>query len=147
VEGDQNEPGVGTAERAKRGLSEFLYSATEVAQLELRPGAAEKVDEWIDWARKLSWDATDRNTPWRPWPARKRGKPLVNGVGRAPVDGAMSQLLLDDATRRIGSMQWSRLSAGLPRDVVRTRVGDGTGCEHPQRDHGPQARRGTSRLA
>jgi hypothetical protein len=104
-----NESGVGAAERAKRGLSEFLYSATEEAWLEIVPRAAQNVEEWVAWAASLDWAATDYGG--RPWSIQRRGKPRVDGVGRPSTSRAMTRLLVSDEASQIGNLQWSRLSA------------------------------------
>ena len=104
-----SEPGVGAEERAKRGMSELLYSATEEAWLEIRPNAAETVNEWVDYAAKLQWVATDRDG--KTWSVNRRGKPSVGGVSRPSVPRAMTCLLVSNDASRIGNLQWSRLSA------------------------------------
>ena len=104
-----HEPGIGAEQRAKRGLSEFLYSATEEAWLHLAPDAPAMVDEWVERAAKLGWAATDYNG--RPWSTEQRGKPRVDGVGRPSTPAAITRLLGGDETSRVGNFQWSRLSA------------------------------------
>jgi hypothetical protein len=105
-----SEPDIARDERVKRGLSEYLYSATEEGWLELRDDAAEQVDDWVGRAAKLGWEATDRNG--KPWSLTKsRGKPLVDGVGRPSIPAGIRRLLVSDEESRIGKLQWSRLSA------------------------------------
>jgi len=105
-----NEPDIARDERVKRGLSEHLYSATEEGWLELQDDAAEHVDEWVARAASLGWVATDHNR--KPWSlAKSRGKPLVDGVGRPSPRTGIARLLVDDDARKIGELEWSRLSA------------------------------------
>lgn len=106
-----NEPGVAQDERVKRGLSEILYSTVEVQRLGLHPEAqaAAQVDGWIEYATKLGWDVTDHND--RAWRHDSRGKPKVGGATRPSIRRALARLLVDNEDARIGSMEWSRLSA------------------------------------
>jgi hypothetical protein len=105
-----SEDGIARDDRVKRGLSEFLYSATEVGWLGLQDDAGKRVDEWIARAASLDWAATDRNG--KPWSlAKSRGKPLIDGVGRPSVPDSITRLLVSDEEARIGKLLWSRLSA------------------------------------
>jgi hypothetical protein len=97
-------------ERVKRGLSEYLYSSTEEGWLGLSADAAERVDEWVERAASLGWEATDRHG--RPWSlADSRGQPRVDGVGRPSVREGITDLLVSDEESEIGKLLWSRLSA------------------------------------
>lgn len=105
-----SEPGIAREGRIKRGLSEYLYSATEEGWLGLRDDAAEHVDEWVARAGNLGWPATDYNgTPWSL--ANSRGKPFVDRVSRPSIPAGITRLLVTDEASRIGKLQWSRLSA------------------------------------
>jgi hypothetical protein len=105
-----SEDGIARDDRVKRGLSEFLYSATEVGWLGLEANAGKRVDEWIARAASLNWAATDRNG--KQWSlAKSRGKPLVDGVGRPSVPDRITRLLVDDEKASLGKLLWSRLSA------------------------------------
>lgn len=103
------EPGITRDERVKRGLSEYIYSAVEEQRLDLVPGAAQHVAAFIDHATRLGWQVEDYNG--KPWSSKSRGKPCVDGVGRPPGASGIAGLLTDDETSKIGSVQWSRLSA------------------------------------
>lgn len=105
-----SEPGIARDERVKRGLSEYLYTATEEGRLTTQDYAAERVDEWVARAASLGWAATDYNG--KRWsPAKSRGKPFVDGVGRQSIPAGITRLLVTDEASRIGQFQWSRLSA------------------------------------
>jgi hypothetical protein len=105
-----SEPGIARDERVKRGLSEYLYSATEEGWLELQEDAGDRVDQWIARGASLGWVATDYNG--KPWSlANSRGKPFVDGVSRPPIPAGITRLLVSDEASRIGKLQWSRLSA------------------------------------
>jgi hypothetical protein len=96
-----NEPDIAYAERAKRGLCERLYSASEVKNLELNPDAAEEV-------AKLEADATSFGCKSH---FGRGGKPEVDGTKRPSVGSGITRLLVDDSQARIGRLLWSRLSA------------------------------------
>lgn len=104
-----SEASIARDERVKRGLSEYIYSAVEEGWLNLVGNADEHLAAWIGTATALGWPVTDhRNKPWGP---KSRGKPLVDGVGRPPIDRGIAQLLAGDRASQIGPVQWSRLSA------------------------------------
>jgi hypothetical protein len=105
-----SEPGISREERIKRGLSEYLYSATEESWLELGDDATEHVKEWIARAASFGWAATDHNG--KPWSLTKsRGKPFVDQVSRPSIPAGITGLLVSEQERRIGKLLWSRLSA------------------------------------
>ena len=104
-----SEPGIARDERVKRGLSEFLYSASEVFRLKLRPDGAEEVKEWTTRAADLGWAATDYDG--KPWKPRSRGTPRVDGVERPSMPDGITRLLVSDTEAKIGKLLWSRLSA------------------------------------
>lgn len=104
-----SESGIARDERIKRGLSEYIYSAVEEQCLDLVPNAAQHVAAFIGHATRLGWQVADYNG--KRWSSASRGKPRVAGVGRPPGAAGIAGLLTDDHTSRIGSVQWSRLSA------------------------------------
>lgn len=104
-----SEAGIARDDRVKRGLSEFLYSASEVFRLKLRPDGAEQVKEWTARAADLGWAATDYDG--KPWKPRSRGTPRVDGVERPSIPDGIRRLLVSDTEARIGKLLWSRLSA------------------------------------
>lgn len=111
-----NQLGVGAANRIKRGFAEQIYSATEVAQLEISDPAIKRevlgrLDEWIRDARSLGWAVTQQDG--KPWnPRKSRGKPYVDRTGRPPIDRGISRLVINDqASRRVGQLELSRLAA------------------------------------
>jgi hypothetical protein len=105
-----SEVGITSLERIKRGLSEYVYSATEVARLKLRDDADGTVRWWVGVADSFGWAVTDRQR--NAWSQKRRGKPLVDGVGRPSVADGITRLVIDDAaSRQIGNLLWSRLSA------------------------------------
>jgi hypothetical protein len=105
-----SEAGIARDERVKRGLSEYVYSATEEGWLGLSADAAEHVDEWVERAVRLGWEATDRHG--KPWSlADSRGQPRVDGVGRPSIRAGITDLLVSDEESEIGKLLWSRLSA------------------------------------
>ena len=70
-----SEADIARDERVKRGLSEFLYSASEVFRLKIRADGGERVKDCTAHATELGWAATDYDgKPWRP---RSRGGPRV----------------------------------------------------------------------
>ena len=105
-----SEPDIAREERIKRGLSEYLYSATEERRLELRDDAVEHVEEWIARAASFGWAATDHND--KPWSlTNSRGKPFIDRVSRPSISAGITRLLVSEQDSRIGKLQWSRLSA------------------------------------
>ena len=96
-------------ERVKRGLSEFLYSASEVFRLKIRAGGGEQVKEWTAHATELGWAATDYEG--KPWKPRSRGTPRVDGVERPSIQKGITRLLVSNADATIGKLLWSKLSA------------------------------------
>jgi hypothetical protein len=96
-----NEPDIAYVERVKRGLCERLYSANEIKNLELTPGAAEEVTQ-------LEADATSFG--WKSHFGRG-GKPEVDKTKRPSVGNGITRLLVEDSQARIGRLLWSRLSA------------------------------------
>jgi hypothetical protein len=104
-----SEADVARDDRVKRGLSEFLYSATEVYRLKLPGGDAEQVKGWTTRSSDLGWRATDyKEKPWKP---RSRGTPRVDGVQRPSMADGIRRLLVSDAEAAIGKLLWSQLSA------------------------------------
>jgi hypothetical protein len=104
-----SEPGIARDERVKRGLSEFLYSATEVFRLKVPGATPGEVKAWMARPTDLGWAATDFDG--KPWKPRSRGKPIVDGVGRPSIPAGITGLLVNDEESQIGKYLWSRLSA------------------------------------
>lgn len=104
-----SEAGIARDERVKRGLSEFLYSATEVGRLKLQADSAEQVKKWTARAAKLGWAATDYEG--KQWKPRSRGKPAVDGVGRPSIPDGIARLVVSNEESGIGKLLWSSLSA------------------------------------
>ncbi len=104
-----SEPGIARDERVKRGLSEFLYSASEVFRLKIRDDGGEQVKQWTADATELGWAATDYDG--EQWKPRSRGTPRVDGVERPSMPQGITRLLVSDTDAKIGKLLWSRLSA------------------------------------
>lgn len=104
-----NEADIARDERVKRGLSEFLYSASEVFRLKVRADGAEQVKFWTACASDLDWSATDYDG--KPWKPRSRGTPRVDGVERPSIPDRITRFLVGDTGAKIGKLIWSRLSA------------------------------------
>jgi hypothetical protein len=104
-----SEPGIARDERVKRGLSEFLYSATEVFRLKLPGATPQEVKDWTARATELGWASTDYDG--KPWKPRSRGTPRVDGVERPSIPAGITSLLVSDEDAKIGKYLWSRLSA------------------------------------
>lgn len=105
-----SEPGIAHEERIKRGLSEYLYSATEEGWLDLGDDTSEHVEEWLARAASFRWAATDRNG--KPWSlTNSRGRPFIDQISRPSVAAGITRLLVSEQDRRIGKLLWSRLSA------------------------------------
>jgi hypothetical protein len=100
-------------DRARRagegGLSEYLYSASEVFRLKIREDDGDQMREWTTRATDLGRTATDRDG--EPWKPRSRGTPLVDGVERPSNHKGITRRLVSDTEAKIGKLLWSRLSA------------------------------------
>jgi hypothetical protein len=104
-----SEAAIARDERVKRGLSEFLYSASEVFRLKIRADGGEQVKGWTAYATELGWAATDYEG--KPWKPGSRGTPRVDGVERPSIQKAITRLLVSNPDATIGKLLWSKLSA------------------------------------
>lgn len=95
-----SEPGITTLDRIKRGLSEFLYSAREVKDLDLGPDAAAKVAWWSAVAESFEWEV-----------AGARGRPTIDGTRRPRIGTEVTRLSGGGGDARIGDLLYSRFSA------------------------------------
>jgi hypothetical protein len=109
ISGWLNEPGIARDERVKRGLSEYIYSASEEVNLKLDPNARTHLRGWIANATNLGWAVTDRDGD--VWSRNSTGKPQVDGVTRPSTAAGIRSLLVEDETSKIGRLEWNRLSA------------------------------------
>ena len=95
-----SEPSVEPHERVKRGLCEQLYSAKEVEELNLQPGAPSRVAEWVAVAHSFGWT-----------PNLSRSRPIIDGTKRPRVSEGIVKLVGSTESSRIGDLLFSRLSA------------------------------------
>jgi hypothetical protein len=95
-----NEPGVDPLERIKRGLCEQLYSAREVEDLDLNPGAPSRVAEWTAVAQSFGWT-----------PNLSRSRPIIDGTKRPRLSDGIVKLVGSAENSRLGDLLFSRLSA------------------------------------
>ena len=102
-----SEPGIARGERVKRGLTEFLYSATEVFRLKLPGATPQEVKDWTARARELGWASTDYDgKPWKPAVGGRRV--LMESKDRRYRPG--SPAARERRGRQDRQVLWSRLS-------------------------------------
>ena len=87
-------------DRMKRGLCELLYSANEVADLELTPNPGQSVQLWEGVAQSFNWSVNNG-----------RSKPVIDGTRRPRISESIVQLAGSAPDSRAGDFLFSRLSA------------------------------------
>lgn len=95
-----NEAATTPLDRIKRGLCERLYSAHEVARLQVDAPGGATTDQLADVAERFGWDVR-----------MERGRPVVDGARRPSVPHGIARAVTGNAQTRIGRLLWSRLSA------------------------------------
>lgn len=91
---------IGPLDRMKRGLCELLYSANEVAALELSANSGESVQLWEGVARSFGWTVNNG-----------RSKPIIDGTRRPRISESIVQLAGSPPDSQAGNVLFSRLSA------------------------------------
>lgn len=95
-----SELGISPLDRMKRGLCELLYSANEVADLDLSANASQSVQLWEGVAQSFNWSVNN-----------SRNKPIIDGTRRPRISESIVQLAGSSPDSQAGNFLFSRLSA------------------------------------
>lgn len=95
-----SELGIGPLDRIKRGLCELLYSANEVADLDLSENPRQSVQLWEGVAQSFNWSVNNG-----------RSKPVIDGTRRPRISESIVQLAGAAPDSQAGNFLFSRLSA------------------------------------